>query len=97
MFSAVGYLIVEVSVCAVEGVVWLENAIVEPHCSVGDEEFSVQVVRYSSSILHFCYHVLDCFPRIGDVQGSALCQVLVDVHEGSFKISIVEFIRDTEP
>lgn len=62
VFRAVGNLIVEFRVCCVEWIVWLEDVIIKPYLTIGNEQFSVQVISDSTTILHLSYHVLDSFP-----------------------------------
>lgn len=70
MLNAVRDLIVEFSISAVEWIVWLENVILQPQRPIGDEEFSVQVISDSASILNFSHHVLNSFPGVRNALSS---------------------------
>lgn len=62
MFLAIWDLIVELSVGGVEWVVRLEDVVVEPQLTVGNEQFTIQVISDSTSVLYLSYHVLNGFP-----------------------------------
>jgi len=97
VFSAVWDQVVELGVGTVEGVVWLEDVVIQPHNSVSVEQFTVQVICNSTSILYFSYHVLHSFELIRDVLGSAEGHVFINIQERCFQVCVVEFIRNTEP
>jgi tRNA(Ile)-lysidine synthase TilS/MesJ len=58
----VGNHVVEVSVSTVEGVLRSEDVIIQPLLTISDEEFSIEIVSDSTSILYLANHVLDSFP-----------------------------------
>jgi Mg2+/Co2+ transporter CorC len=61
VLRAVRNLVVELSGC-VEGIVWLEDVIIEPQLSIGDEKLTIKIVSDSATILHLTDHVLEGLP-----------------------------------
>lgn len=55
-------LIGELSDEVVEAVVWLEDSLLDPKVTVGNEGLSVEIISDSSTILYLADHVLHGFP-----------------------------------
>jgi hypothetical protein len=46
----------------VELILRSEDIVIQPELTIGDEQFSVQVICNSTTILYLSYHILDGFP-----------------------------------
>lgn len=96
MLDGVWNLIGEISDEVVEAVVWLEDGLLDPKVTVGNEGLSVKIICDSTTILCLDDHVLHSFPGVWNVEGSRHGKMLIDIRKGGFQIGVVELVGDTE-